>query len=432
MAMRKTAFLLAAAAIAAAPPARGEVVNVLVYNGYDASGNCVNGTVSALEEANGSGLVPGVEFAVGTSTTVDAAALSGVDVLVMPGGDSGRSYLSNGAISGTDIQSFVEGGGGYFGTCAGAYAAVSRVYGYYEGWGIAPDVEAEAVEYIGTLPVDVTSEGEEILGASGVQTLDHYRGAAMIVLEGATALAIFADGSTGLAGYAAIAADRFGSGRTVLSGPHPELSPRHPAMVAGMIAWAAGAVAGPECADGEAESGPCCDCGQEERLCSGGAWGPWGACEGPDPEGGSRTCDTGQPGACAEGFERCEDGCLVCEPDDEPQDETCNDRDDDCDGSIDEGCADGLLEEGAGLHEAVVQGRPGSAEGETGEDGTMAGGAACSAVPGPGPGCGSWGVLVALLAAMTVTGVRTRRRLGRTAAQAPRSHLINGRTVNPA
>ena len=48
-------------------------------------------------------------------------------------------------------------------------------------------------------------------------------------------------------------------------------------------------------------------------------------------------CATGQPGICATGMMACIDGHTVCVADDQPQPETCNRRDDDCNGTIDDG-----------------------------------------------------------------------------------------------
>lgn len=51
--------------------------------------------------------------------------------------------------------------------------------------------------------------------------------------------------------------------------------------------------------------------------------------------GGS--CDTGMPGLCAAGTEQCQDGVLVCVPDQATQTEICDGLDNNCNGSIDEG-----------------------------------------------------------------------------------------------
>ncbi|MEZ4390330.1 MAG: DUF4114 domain-containing protein [Polyangiales bacterium] len=56
--------------------------------------------------------------------------------------------------------------------------------------------------------------------------------------------------------------------------------------------------------------------------------------------GGGDRCDTGMPGACAQGIRQCRNGMLACLPVTQPRPERCNGQDDDCDGMVDEG--DGL------------------------------------------------------------------------------------------
>ena len=72
-------------------------------------------------------------------------------------------------------------------------------------------------------------------------------------------------------------------------------------------------------------------------------------CDGPVDEGtGGAACDTGVPGVCAAGTQVCSGGALQCPQTIFPGTETCNNLDDDCDGSVDEGtsgspCLTGLL-----------------------------------------------------------------------------------------
>ena len=190
-------------------------------------------------------LTVGLAFIQGFGIASLAQSL-GPDVVIIPGGDSGRAYLGDSALSGAALRALVSGGKGYFGTCAGAYAAVAHVHGTldgttydYDGWGLAPHVTAQPVGYIGQLPVPILAAGEPILNVSGTLTLMHYRGPAMSASAPVTPLAIFADDKTGFQGAAAIVADALGSGRTILCASHPEVAPRHPELVARMVAWAA-------------------------------------------------------------------------------------------------------------------------------------------------------------------------------------------------
>lgn len=91
-----------------------------------------------------------------------------------------------------------------------------------------------------------------------------------------------------------------------------------------------------------------CDAGKEVCSEAGtwGACEPVDACE-CEP-GAGETCDTGLAGSCAGGMRRCgTDGsweaCVALQDDAE----TCNETDDDCDGKVDEGLSDCLCESGA-------------------------------------------------------------------------------------
>jgi len=215
-------------------------IKVLIYNGAYASANCVSGLKTILSNANSNNLVSGVKFTYTTTTKITSSILSGYDVLIMPGGSGGYYYLNSGSISASAIKSFVANGGGYIGICAGAYAAVASVDGKYNGWGIAPNVNAKVVSYVGNLAMQFTSAGTQLLGRSGTITVNHYNGAAMYTTSStAKILATYADSKTGYKGYADIVSDYYGEGRSVLLGSHLELSPQYPDILAKLIAWAA-------------------------------------------------------------------------------------------------------------------------------------------------------------------------------------------------
>ena len=57
--------------------------------------------------------------------------------------------------------------------------------------------------------------------------------------------------------------------------------------------------------------------------------------------GGARRCDTGEVGACAEGFTACVAGATQCQRRNDPTPEVCDGQDNNCDGSTDEGNPEG-------------------------------------------------------------------------------------------
>ncbi|MCE5213581.1 MAG: BPL-N domain-containing protein, partial [Methanobacterium sp.] len=214
-------------------------VKVLIYNGNYAASSCVNGIKTSLDSANTNNLVPGYYFSYATSTVINSSTLSGYDVLAMPGGSGGYYYLNSSNISGSAIKSFVSNGGGYLGICAGAYSAAYYTQDYYNGWGLAPNVTCTHPNHEGDLTVQITSTGEDVLGINGIVTLAHYNGPAMYASGNAIVFATYADNIIKSNGMAAIVGDFYGQGRVVLSGPHPELDPQVPIIIANLIVWAA-------------------------------------------------------------------------------------------------------------------------------------------------------------------------------------------------
>jgi glutamine amidotransferase-like uncharacterized protein len=215
-----------------------KTVRVLVYSGNGAISDCVTGVVNALISANNNNLVPGYRFTYGKSTTITSSILANYDLLVMPGGDSGYTYIHTSSISSTAIKNFVSSGHGFLGICAGAYAGSNYVGGSgvsYYAWGVAPHVSSKVYNAEGNLLVSMTSSATQ-LGSSGTLTLAHYNGPAMYG-SGFTRFANYASGP--YTGYAAIVGDTYGYGRTVLSGPHPELTPTNYSLLDNLIVWAA-------------------------------------------------------------------------------------------------------------------------------------------------------------------------------------------------
>ncbi len=166
---------------------------------------------------------------------------------------------------------------------------------------------------------------------------------------------------------------------------------------------------GGACHPGASETEPCGDCGSRTRTCGEDCtWGQWSACEGPDPGNGSETCDTGLLGICSTGVQRCIQGLLECQPEQDARPEVCNGLDDDCDGQTDE---EGVCGEDGG-----PSGEPGpdggSMDGGSSSEGSRSG-CGC-AVSGNGGRGASWLLLLAVL-------VFLASRMGRPGARARRS-----------
>ena len=129
-------------------------------------------------------------------------------------------------------------GHGFLGICAGAYAGCNYVNGLYQGWGVAPDVHSLVYNQIGNLLINPTSSGSKVMGVSGTLTMYHWNGPALYASgNNMISFATYANGA--YKGYSAIVGDTYGKGRSVLSGPHPELTPQNPTLLANLIVWAA-------------------------------------------------------------------------------------------------------------------------------------------------------------------------------------------------
>jgi glutamine amidotransferase-like uncharacterized protein len=213
-----------------------KTVNVLIFNGSGVLESSVDGIEDCLNDSNNMNLTPNTHFEYTTASEINSNTLLGYDVLIIPGGYAATDYLDNNEISSESIKQFVQGGKGYLGICAGAYAASNYVDGYYSGWGIAPDVNTKSVDYEGLLTITTTSYGNKIINGS-TTTIFHENGPAMYSNNSQIIMATYADNNTGYENYASIIAETQGSGRVILSGSHPELNPQNPQLLTNMILW---------------------------------------------------------------------------------------------------------------------------------------------------------------------------------------------------
>jgi len=221
-------------------PVLAREIKVLSYSGSGAGMDDVDNQHMCFEKD----IIPGVQIRGYKSTRITSQALDGYDVLLMPGGSLYYTSMDQDA-----IRSFVKNGGGYYGTCAGAYAGCTTVGAHKITGQIDPWNASVKVDSVGTgpdgLPIypdqaglglssarcefyyDVGKQTNKLTGAGKAAfpnqqasvDIDHHNGPAMDVNQ-ATSLATFSSG--GEIGKASIIGDTFGAGKVILVSPHPE------------------------------------------------------------------------------------------------------------------------------------------------------------------------------------------------------------------
>ena len=211
------------------------VTTVLIYNGPGVMETSVEGIEDTLNDSNTQNVSAKNKFIYNTTSVINSNTLSGYDVLIMPGGEA-ADYLSNDEIDGNSIKQFVSSGKAYIGICAGAYAGSNYITGQQAGWGLAPDVNTISEGYEGPLQISSTSFGNKILNNS-LTTIHMDSGPAMTTNNSQVIMATFTDNNTGYINYPSIIGEAYGSGRVILSGPHPEMDPENPQLLTNMILW---------------------------------------------------------------------------------------------------------------------------------------------------------------------------------------------------
>jgi glutamine amidotransferase-like uncharacterized protein len=214
-----------------------KVVKVLVYSGTDTSDISIEQVKKCMDQSNLENMTPCVKFVYDTSKVINNKTLSGYDVLIMAGSETGVHYIYNDDVDTVALKSFVASGKGFIGICAGAYSAANYTAYWDNGWGLAPNIINLPFLEKGNVTIQATSEGTGIIGKD-VRMISHINGPAMNISGyGAVAFATYTDSNSKYNGYAAIVGDHYGEGRIVLSGVHPELSPQQAELLAKLIMW---------------------------------------------------------------------------------------------------------------------------------------------------------------------------------------------------
>ena len=221
-------------------------IKVGVYTDTGASG------IGAFEWVRVINDSPELEITLLTGAEIRSGALQGLDVLVMPGGNSRNEFKSLGEEGAAKLRGFIHDGGCYFGTCAGACLlmdAPGRV-------GVIPWDTKGAENVTIMQKVEVNEKGAAALGiASGTHAMRYHAGPFMwpttnridganFELWGTYASEASAKGAVNknkkMLGAAAIIGGTYGEGRVVAIATHPEYFNSTLYIVSGVFSYLTG------------------------------------------------------------------------------------------------------------------------------------------------------------------------------------------------
>jgi len=218
---------------------------VCLYNGKGSLAKSVEGVKSSLKTYSD------IKIQEVSESDIINGKLKGCRVLIIPGGTASGEREALGAAGCRAIENFVSSGGGYIGICAGAY--------------LVPLSERQSAANIQLINARLHDSehwvrGEQTIECSALTRGNskttpfqiHFQNGPIFVpgkdpyLPEYTCLAKYEtdlhapDAPAGqMAGNDAIIASRFGKGRVILFGPHPELTPGLEPMLAQAARWAA-------------------------------------------------------------------------------------------------------------------------------------------------------------------------------------------------
>lgn len=235
-----------AKAPAARPAAKNTVTHVAVYSDTGAA-TTESPLVKLLAERK--------EFRVERLKAEDirAGKLDKFDVLIQPGGSGSKQGNTLGEEGREKIRTFVRGGGGYVGICAGAYLA-SNDY----SWSLKI-LDAKVLDRKhwarghGPVEVAISDAGRKLLGTADESvTIIYWQGPLLAPSDDPhiadyTRLADFRGDIAKkgvpkgvMPGTTAIASAPFGKGRVICFSPHPEKTAGQEPLLFRGIHWAAG------------------------------------------------------------------------------------------------------------------------------------------------------------------------------------------------
>ena len=108
--------------------------------------------------------------------TVRAGGLDGLDLLVMPGGDSKLQFTSLGPDGISKMKKFVASGGGYIGTCGGCYLLLDRTGGSHKRAHMIPWDKSGAEHSLMYPTFNLNEKGAAALGLKAGKFKMRYHG----------------------------------------------------------------------------------------------------------------------------------------------------------------------------------------------------------------------------------------------------------------
>jgi|GEM_PF-361654 len=215
---------------------------------FDDAGSAGKGVPSVAKQL-GSAL--GIEVTKLNGAEIAAGRLQDFDVVIFTGGSGSAQAKTIGEQGRAEVREFVRRGGGYVGICAGAYLACS---GFDWGVGVldARTVSNKWQRGVGDVEMEVTPEGEKVIGLPSAKRAVHYANGPIIqpneradipdyeVLAWfRTELAEHGSPIGAMVNSPAIVRAPFGQGRVWVSSPHPEQTAGMETVVVGAVRWVA-------------------------------------------------------------------------------------------------------------------------------------------------------------------------------------------------
>jgi hypothetical protein len=189
-----------------------------------------------------------------TDAEVKSITRASHDVMVFPGGSGGGQAKAIGEDGMAAMRKFVSEGGGYIGTCGGAFLGLQHIQFYGPGpSGHGPPTQEPWDRGHGNVSVEFTAGGLSAMNLGtdfdGNVTIKYWQGPIVKAADLPANVSQWAffrteihsqhpNETTGeMVNTPAFSAVDYGQGRVVLNSPHPELGPQHPQIYTGELKW---------------------------------------------------------------------------------------------------------------------------------------------------------------------------------------------------